>query len=222
MITIIGRGHSGTRIPAKMLHNSGVYMGRKLNQSSDFIPPHKMYDAAKYINSFVKYKGNYKWDFSYLLKHYPDRGFLNLLDAYMKDIVENPSPNKGWKLPETTFIFPWLVKLYPDMKYIIWCRHPYDSILGQHLTDDLNLWNIPFDRSVSVNIKLKRAISWKYQYDVIKATPEPKNVTHMKYEDFVQHPKKCTKELEDFLGIPLKTPKTKTNYQKNNVPGTCF
>ena len=59
--------------------------------------------------------------------------------------------------------------MYPDMKYIFWIRNPRDSILGAHLTDNLNDFGISYEPTEDV--RLRRAISWKYQYDLIKASP---------------------------------------------------
>ena len=39
MITVIGRGHGGTRAMSHTLSESGVYMGATLNGSGDLIPP---------------------------------------------------------------------------------------------------------------------------------------------------------------------------------------
>jgi hypothetical protein len=47
MVTIIGRGHSGTRAISHTLSASGVYMGEPLNNSGDLIPPQDMYDACR-------------------------------------------------------------------------------------------------------------------------------------------------------------------------------
>jgi len=44
---------------------------------------------------------------------------------------------KGWKIPETTLVFPWIRRIFPEIRYIFWVRDPRDSILGGHLTDDL-------------------------------------------------------------------------------------
>ncbi len=43
LITIIGRGHSGTRMISHTLYGSGVYMGRTLNPSGDKVPPQALY-----------------------------------------------------------------------------------------------------------------------------------------------------------------------------------
>lgn len=209
MICICGRGHGGTRIPSKLLHKNGVFMGAKLNQSADLVPPHKMYQAVQHINKFVKYKGNYEWDFSYLINNEPDKKFISLINEYLHDVLEHSEP-KGWKLPETTFAFPWLIKMFPNIKYIFWYRHPYDSIISNHLTDDLNRWNINFPEK-DLGLRMKRAISWKYQYDMINCIPPPNKVIHIKYEDFCLNTKKCVNELESFLKMKLKPVKTHTD-----------
>ena len=49
MVTVIGRGHSGTRAISNTLSESGFYMGEPLNGSWDLVPPEKMYEAAREI-----------------------------------------------------------------------------------------------------------------------------------------------------------------------------
>ena len=58
LITIIGRGHSGTRSISHTLSASGVFMGEPLNVSGDLLPPQKMYDACRVFAQYVKYLGN--------------------------------------------------------------------------------------------------------------------------------------------------------------------
>jgi len=43
VITVIGRGHSGTRAMSHTLSESGVFMGAKLNKSGDLIPAEDLY-----------------------------------------------------------------------------------------------------------------------------------------------------------------------------------
>ena len=43
LVTVIGRGHGGTRAISHTLSESGVYMGAELNKSGDLIPPDDMY-----------------------------------------------------------------------------------------------------------------------------------------------------------------------------------
>ena len=67
MITIIGRGHSGTRAISHTLYASGVYMGATLNPSGDLIPPEDMYDACRVFGQYVKWNGGLSWDFNQVL-----------------------------------------------------------------------------------------------------------------------------------------------------------
>ncbi len=66
IITVIGRGHSGTRAMSATLKASGVYTGEPLNESSDLIPADDFYEACRVISRHVKHLGGLKWDFSHL------------------------------------------------------------------------------------------------------------------------------------------------------------
>ena len=66
LITIIGRGHSGTRAISHTLYASGVYMGDTLNASGDLLPPQPMYDACRVAAQYIQWKGGLEWDFSQL------------------------------------------------------------------------------------------------------------------------------------------------------------
>jgi hypothetical protein len=47
LITVIGRGHGGTRAMSHTLSASGVDMGAPLNESGDLLPPDDMYEACR-------------------------------------------------------------------------------------------------------------------------------------------------------------------------------
>ena len=66
LITVIGRGHSGTRAISHTLYASGVYMGSSINPSGDKIPPQKMYDACRVLAQYVDWEGELSWNFSRL------------------------------------------------------------------------------------------------------------------------------------------------------------
>ncbi len=44
---------------------------------------------------------------------------------------------------------------------------------------------------------MRRAISWKYQYDIVKATPKPKHWIEVRFEDFVHDRDATVDRLED-------------------------
>ncbi len=201
LITIIGRGHSGTRAMSHTLYASGVYMGSMLNPSGDLLPPEDMYEACRVLARYVRWQGGLAWDWSALhTMAIPDE-FIRLINSYLKSVLARRDDHKGWKIPETTLVFPWIVRMFPDAKYIFWIRDPRDCILGAHLTDDLRDFGI--DYPLAEDIRLRRAISWKYQQELVKATPKPKHWLEVRFEDFVLRQEETLARLEDFLGIKL-------------------
>ncbi len=201
LVTIIGRGHGGTRAMSHTLSQSGVYMGNTLNGSGDLLPAQPMYDACKVISKHVKYLGNNQWDFSKLSTMPIDPEFETLVKQFLASVQQSPAVKKGWKLPETTVALPWIVRMFPDAHYIHWVRDPRDSILSAHFTDDLAKFGIEYEKTD--NVRRRRAISWKYQVDLIKATPKPKRWLTVRFEDFVLKQDATLDTLSKFLGMPL-------------------
>ena len=201
LITIIGRGHSGTRAISHTLYASGVFMGSQLNPSGDKIPPQDMYAACHVMARYVTWTGEFSWDFGPLFTMPIEPEFEWLINAYLSDVLQNPASHKGWKIPETTLIYPWLARMFPEIKYIHWIRDPRDCIRSSHKTDDLNDFGV--DYPTTMDIYKKRAISWIYQYQLMKATPIPQNVIQIRFEDFVLNQEQTLEALENFLGIPL-------------------
>lgn len=202
MITVIGRGHSGTRAMSHTLSASGVFMGVQLNISGDLIPPEDMYEACRIMARHVVYLGHNRWDFSKLHTMPIDPAFTRLIESFLASVLASDAPHKGWKIPETTLVFPWIVRLFPDIHYIYWVRDPRDCILGAHVTDDLSDFGIPYDKTD--DIRLRRAISWEYQAELIKATPQPHRWHTVRFEDFVLDQDRTLARLEKYLGFSLK------------------
>ncbi|MEM7534349.1 MAG: sulfotransferase [Chloroflexota bacterium] len=205
LVTIIGRGHSGTRAISHTLYASGVFMGNQLNRSGDKIPPGNMYDACRVMAKYVQWKGELEWDFHQLHDMDIPQEFTDLIYTYLADVLKEhertPEALVGWKIPETTLVFPWIRRMFPDMKYIFWIRNPRDCILRQHTTDDLARFGIEYPQTD--DDRLRRAISWKYQYDLVQATPQPANWYPVRFEDFVLKQEETLAGLEAYLGIPL-------------------
>ena len=200
-VTVIGRGHSGTRAISHTLSTSGFFMGEPLNVSGDLLPPEKMYEACGVFARYVEYKGNMEWDFSKVLAMDPDPEFIRLVEDYLNTVLNSKNELKGWKIPETTLVYPWILKMFPDIFYIHWIRDPRDCILGGHLTDDLNDFGIEYDKTDDV--RFNRAVSWKYQREIMKATPLPSHVITVRFEDMVFHQDETLSRLSEFLGAPL-------------------
>lgn len=201
LITVIGRGHSGTRAMSHTLSASGVHMGAELNNSGDLVPPGDLYEACRVMARQVVHKGGLEWDFAPLNTLPIDPAFTRLVESYLSSVLSSTADRRGWKLPETTLILPWIVRLFPEARYIYWVRDPRDSILGAHLTDDLADFGVPYDHTD--DLRLRRAISWRYQYDLMQSVPSPKHRIDVRFEDFVLHQRKTLHRLSDFLGFPL-------------------
>ena len=201
LVTVIGRGHSGTRAISRTLSESGVFMGAQINESGDLIPPDAMYEACRVLARRVRHLGGFEWDFSALSDGPVDPEFVRLVELYLSSVLSSSAPHRGWKLPETTLAYPWIVRMFPEVHYIHWVRDPRDSILGAHITDDLAEFGVPYDPTD--DLMLKRATSWKYQRAIVKATPPPARCIEVRFEDFVLHQERELTRLEEFLGIPL-------------------
>ncbi len=183
------------------LSASGVFMGEKLNVSGDMLPPEPLYEACRVLGRHVRHLGGLNWDFQSLHTQPIDPAFTQLVETYLAPVLVNPAPHKGWKLPETTLIYPWIVRLYPEARYIHWVRDPRDSIAGGHLTDDLADFGVPYDPTDELS--QRRAISWKYQRAIMKSTPPPRHHILVRFEDFVLQQDATLARLEAFLGFPL-------------------
>jgi hypothetical protein len=224
-VIIIGRGHGGTRVASHTLSASGIYMGTN-NVSGDLIPAKGMCEAVKTAGSLVKRNSLFPyieplyseiaWDFSQLIASNPPDAFVSAVNQYLfhfdgygngysdgytdTQTFDGYIPY-GWKLPETVFALPWITKMFPNAYYIYWTRDPRDCILGGHTTDRLSVWGAP---SVWYpNIIDARIESWAYQYQMMQDTPLPKNVIHMKYEDFISNQTSELNRLSQFLQMPM-------------------
>ena len=201
MVTVIGRGHSGTRAMAETLSASGVYMGEPLNRASDLLPPDAMYEACRLLSRQVRHRGGTDWDLRRLCDMPPDPAFERLIRDYLSPVLSSNAPRCGWKIPETILCLPWIVRMFPSIRCIYWIRDPRDCILGKHLTDDLATFDVPCEPTD--DILLRRAISWKYQAEIVRATSKPAHWITVRFEDFVLDQERTLERLSRFLGIEL-------------------
>ena len=84
---------------SQTLYSSGVFMGQNLNPSADLIPPWHMYDACRVFARYVEWKGALNWDFSKALESEIPPRFVQLVEQYLRTVLENKSEHRGWKLP---------------------------------------------------------------------------------------------------------------------------
>jgi hypothetical protein len=203
LIIVVGRGHSGTRAVAHTLIASGVFMGNRLNAYGDLIPAEPMYAAARLVAQQVQYVGEYHWNFCKLHHMCVAPEFKRLVHEYLRPVLQSDAIYRGWKLPETTLVYPWIARMFPEAYYIFWIRDPRDCILGRHLTDELKDFGIVYG-SVDDPI-IRRAVSWKYQMDIINATQPPERHLWIRFEDFILEQEKTVERLEEFLKMRIAT-----------------
>lgn len=201
--TIIGRGHSGTRLPAQTLEASGVYMGSNHNGSDDLMPPEDLYEAARIVGRLVVHLGGNRWDFAPVLDAPVDPAFVRLVESYLADVLASESAHVGWKLPETVLTYPWLTRVFPEARFIHWVRDPRDCVLDRHITDDLAEWDVAWEPTGDVHVD--RATSWRYQRAIVRATPPPRHAIQVRFEDFVLDQEATLARLGAFVGLPLAT-----------------
>jgi hypothetical protein len=202
LIAVIGRGHAGTRVLSHTFYASGVFMGRTLSSRGDTVPGDDMYAACRIISKYVRWTGGLSWNFDELHTMPIKAKFERLVQRYLQYVLSAEAPNRGWKLPETTLAFPWIVRMFPAAKYVHIVRDPRDGLLKRHKnTDDLRQFNV---RGPELDDELaQRVASWKYQHDIVKATPRPEHFISVRFEDLVLDHESTMQQLEDFLGIPL-------------------
>ncbi len=176
-------------------------MGEPLNGAGDLLPPEAMYEACRVMAHNVRHLGGLSWDFSALYDMPIPEEFTRLIKTYLKSVMESTAAHRGWKIPETTLVYPWIRRMFPDMKYIFWIRNPRDCIIGQHVTDDMTRFGVQSPHSE--DIREQRAFSWFYQYEIMRATPKPANSITVRFEDFAMKQDETLRRLEAFLGIPL-------------------
>ena len=95
VITVIGRGHSGTRSISHTLYASGVYMGQTLNPSGDLVPAWLMYDACRVFARYVTWNGGLNWDFSRAHETEIPQRFITIFHRYIESVLNHKGKLKG-------------------------------------------------------------------------------------------------------------------------------
>ncbi len=177
-------------------------MGATLNPSGDLVPAAAFYDACRVVAQGVDHVEGVSWSFGRAIEMPIPKSFKDHTATYLRSVVDHrhsrPDALVGWKLPETTLAYPWIRRLFPDMHYIFLVRDPRDCILGAHVTDDLGTFGIRYPSTEDV--LLRRAISWKYHYDIVAAVPPPERSILVRFEDFVNNQEETLLRLEAFFG----------------------
>lgn len=190
-------------------------MGYHLNKSMDKGPYELAYGIVKRFIRKIEFERDNTFD---LRPAFEARTLLDVdeIRQYLRDIICHPSNMKGWKLPETTFLYPWLVDLYPEVYYIWWLRDPRRNAF--HLSDNFLSARRPF---LGIGHRDFRFWSWLVQYRIVRQTSMPERFITIRMEDFLNHQDRELERLSDFLGvklIKLEVDPRKAEYQKCVLP----
>ena len=203
VVCVVGRGHSGTRLPAELLMKNGVFMGAPLNKSMDLIGTHQVYyGLCRDAGSRVFHVEGAKWDTSRLVLGDLPENFDSSLEKYLASLI-TAEGKRGWKMPESSLIYPWLARRFPEMKFVYWVRDPRDVIQGPHITDIIASFDVP--APMLNDHRWNRVMSWMYQYQLFRDTPKPKNLLTLRYEDYMTSPRATAEKLGEFMGIEIRT-----------------
>jgi hypothetical protein len=114
--------------------------------------------------------------------------------------------------------------MFPDARYIHLIRNPRDNILAAHLTDYLHSFEI--DGPDTKDILYSRSLSWKYHYDIVKASPKPEHWLEITFEDFILNQTGTLARIEEFVDKKLvKIPVSREpvgRYKNKKVPYYTF
>ena len=107
--------------------------------------------------------------------------------------------SKDGRFPRSSSCYPWIARTFPEANYIQWIHDPRDCIIRHHTTDDLRDFGISYPETDEN--RERRAILWYYQYQIMKASPDPANVNTVRFEQFVLSQGETLQRLEEFLGF---------------------
>lgn len=214
-IVLLGRGGSGTRLLAQIFHDSGVFLGNKLN---------KFYDSMEWVQPI--YGGlTRKLDRSNQPEKLVLPGFSDQLRAtagricYRGQEAHQGLDIWGWKLPETMMLVPEVVEAFPRVKIIQIVRHPVtsslrrthktsreqDEIGGPVLAAARARVAVPENHQLDADT-LNNALSWHLQVNAVtsfcRQTLPASQYLELRYEDLFGDWQQTKTTLCTFSGIP--------------------
>jgi len=131
------------------------------------------------------------------------------------------TPFWGWKFPETYLIGPYILKAFPETKFIHFMRDGRDVAFKYHLTDKVNR---PIGKKILTATNtldqahhIQAAASWQYQvrvFNQFKVHIPNENLLEMKFEDLCLEAELTSQGLTRFIGLEM-TAKCKQYLQQD-------
>jgi Sulfotransferase family len=209
-IIVFNKSHSGSRVLARLLLQSGVFMGHDRNESEDAA------DILRLVRPLVE---DYYPHYSEILRSdntHIEALIDSVLEYHLKEY--RLGDRWGWKLCETVYILPILKRIFPDACFVHLIRDGRDVAFSDHVapvepfwrkiyfdTDKIDVWN---------HIQLKYRTYERYSH-IFNARHWVNSVTlarhygsmigetyfKLRYEDLVQAPEATAARLLSDIGI---------------------
>ncbi|HNP24828.1 MAG TPA: sulfotransferase [Panacibacter sp.] len=138
-----------------------------------------------------------------------DRNFNAWKSAYLELLQLITYKHHGKQLvlksPANTMRIKYLLRIFPDAKFIYLYRNPYDVFYSMR-----NLWMRSIrkyclqqvSKEAIAEIVLTHFAAMMEQYEKDKALIPPENLFELQYEQFEKDPFACIKEIYETLGLP--------------------
>lgn len=144
-VVVFNKSHSGSRLLARLMAASGVFMGADCNESADALP------VLKLVRYFVEHyhpDASALWDGA----RPPDGALLGLVEGVFADHLRGHDGVQpwGWKLCETVYALPLIAFLFPGARFVHLIRDGRDVAFSDHVAPVEPFWQKVFVDAVGV------------------------------------------------------------------------
>lgn len=131
-VIAFNKSHSGSRVVASLLRESGLFIGSELNDSLDAVAMLPMLETL--VERFHP-------DYSRLWQGEVDPALVRVLaEGFARHLARWAGGPWGWKLCETVYILPVLDYLFPAARYVHTIRDGRDVALSNHVPPKSRFW----------------------------------------------------------------------------------